>query len=178
MVADAGLFWLPASGWQASPKVSRSFPLSKVTEINTLKPLNYLNEAQVQALFPWYVLWRARTCDLFKIAAPRGGGWIVGTALYCDFGEIPQCDFRQRAPFCMAHDVPLARLPWNSKWLNYTPESPKHYMLCNNDRRPFFLSVHSVPLPSTLHSLFHPVLPGTRRVMRTGADGEPVAQRK
>lgn len=138
VVADAGLFWLPASHWQASPKVSRSFPRSKVTEINTLKPLNYLNEAQVQVLFPWYVLWRARTCDLFKIAAPRGGGWGGVTALYCDYRDMPQCDSLQRTFFCMAHDVPLARLLWNRKWLSYTPECPKHYMLCNNDRRPCF----------------------------------------
>lgn len=42
VVADAGLFWLPPSPWQLSPKVSRSFPRSEVSEINTPEPTELL----------------------------------------------------------------------------------------------------------------------------------------
>ena len=140
------------------------------------KPLNYSNEAWVQVLFPWYMPWCARTCAMFKITAPRVGGWVgripstrlpVFSASYHEWREISLC-FQASAPSwhmtCLwrgCHRVASA--------LSQGPGSRNHYMLHDSGKKPFLLSIHSLTLLKPMHLtlLFSPPsYPGCEELLK------------
>ena len=162
------LFWLPPSPWQSSSKVRHEFPPQQGTPETT----ELLQWGLGPSVVSWYVPWCARACAVFKITAPRVGGWV---------GRIPSThpspcilclvswaawDFSVLSSLSplLAHDVPLERLRQSSKRTESRAGSRNHYILHDSGKKPFLLRTRSVTLLKPMHLLFYSILPVTQGV--------------